>query len=49
MFCGTTQVKFIFPNAPNIPITIVRTGSTFTLNALADILAELWHANAWMV
>jgi hypothetical protein len=43
------EVKFVFPNAPSIPITIVSPIRQVLKQTLADPLSEWGHANARLV
>lgn len=43
------EVKFIFPNAPNIPITVVSTSSLHAYTIMANSAIERGYANARMV
>jgi len=43
------EVKFIFPNAPPIPISVVCSQRHHYHRLLANPLVELWHAYARMV
>lgn len=42
------EVKFVFPNAPNIPITVVGIKGLAS-GILLTVAPELWDGDAWMV
>ncbi|KAL9100467.1 MAG: hypothetical protein Q9163_004157 [Psora crenata] len=42
------ECKFIFPNAPIIPITVVRVQIEMFPGPIIDSVTELWYADAWV-